>query len=193
MSETKKKIRDILGAPQNKQPVITGIEINAGRDIKEITVISKSKISISGASELIADEQAFRLRELVHEIAQLERKYSHNPASIAMVWVKLKDRLRVTSYKLMTVDQYAEALNFLADWKDQIRLDCHRDPDTLEDRAAMYRKCHAISKRYGLEKERLALMQGKWGVESMRDLADEQLEELLAFMRAIEAQYKNKP
>ncbi len=120
----------------------------------------------------------------------MERMHGHRKATPAMVWVKLKDHLKVTSYKLLAKERRGEAVGFLTDWMFRINEDRFRDPVTLEERARMYRECHGIAKRYGLYAEMRALMERKWDAESMRDLDDAALRDLRAFMRALEAQHK---
>ena len=193
MSDIKKKIRELIGdALQVKEGKDEGKEfsISVGKNASNITVISKSKINIAPGMEHITDEQAVYIKELAHEVARLERLYAQNRVTVPMVWAKLKARLKVTSYRLIPKEQYSEAVGLLIDWQQQALEDSRRTPESLLERSDIYHQCHAIAKQYGLATEMRAFMERKWDAESMRDLEDYELKELLSFMRALESQYK---
>ena len=190
MNDRKKRIREILGDSPKSGEDSKQVSISAGHDIHNVTLIKQAAINISPGLEHITDAQAVFIKKLVHDVAREERRTSLNPVSISMVWMKLKDKLQVTSYKLIPKEEYSQAVGYLYDWLEQLMADRARSPEVLEGRATAYRRCHAIAKQYGLYAEMRTLMETKWQAESMRDLEDHQLDELLAFMKALEAQHR---
>lgn len=57
---------------------------------------------------------------------------------------------------------------------------------TTEERARIYRQCHAMAKQYDIYQEMRSEMRTTWGATSMRDLADDELQSLYKFMRSLE-------
>lgn len=198
MSEVKKKIREILDAaprapepPAPPAPAEPGLLLHAGRDMKNVTVISRSNIHISPGVEHIDQAQTARLKTMVEDVSRLERVHAGNKVSTALVWKKLKDALAVSSYKYILKEQFPEAVSFLGAWQEQAMRDASRAGSSLGERSGIFKACHAIAKRYGLYSEMRTLLERKWDTDSMRDLEDHELRELMRFMRALESQYKD--
>ena len=191
MGDVKNTVRDIMRTATDKPARGAEIAVSAGRDVKNVTIISRAgNVSITPGAQHITEEQAARLKKLVHDVARLERLHAANPVTVPTIWGKLKETLCVASYRFIPKETYAEAVEFLLDWQSRAMRDGTRDAASLEERAKVYRICHAIAKQYNLGAEMRALMASKWDADSMRDLEDDELRELLAFMRALETQYK---
>lgn len=190
MGDIKKSIQELLKDSLTNDGQKSDVSVVTGNVGGDVTIVSRAKIQISPGIAHISDQQAVYVKNMVHEVARMERVYGHKKATVPMVWNKLKAALNVSSYRLIPKESYAEAISFLTDWLCQINEDRFRDVDTLEERAETYRQCHRIAKRYSLYEEMRMLMERKWDAQSMRDLDDKALQELKAFMKALEAEYK---
>lgn len=178
------KVRESVPLVQGDGNVI----ISGGGNIVNM---ASGPVRITPGRGHITESQAVRIKYLVHEVARLECIHSSNPVFVGAVWEKLKERMGVTSYRLIPHGHFHEAEQFLLDWRARVLRDSKRAPQEVKDRARVFRICHAIAKQYNLYAEMRALLR-VWLPDaqrpSMRDLDSEQLQRLLAFMRGLEAQ-----
>lgn len=185
MDDIKSYIKDVVGSSQGKHKEPPSPPITIGGDLN---IISNSHIHITPGKEHITESQASHLKYLVHELARLECIHSSNPVFTPAIWEALKKKMHVASYKLIPHGHFTEAERFLADWRARVLADSKRAPQAVKDRSKVYRICHAIAKQYGLYEEMRSFILAKWRVESMRDIDDSGLQQLLTFMRALESQ-----
>lgn len=189
MSDVKSYIKNIIDASGSKHKEPSNSPITIGGDLN---IISNSHIHITPGKEHITESQASQLKYLVHELARLECIHSSNPVFMPAIWESLKQRMNVTSYKLIPHGHFSEAEKFLMDWRARVMQDSKRAPQAVKDRSRVYRICHAIAKHYNFYTEMRTFMLAKWQAESMRDIDDAGLQSLLAFMRALEAQARSE-
>lgn len=163
--------------------------------VAQVNIISHATITIDSLAVGQADppqaDQGAQLAELVQTLAVLESVTSTQTVTARMVWRRVKQALGLPTNRHIPIARQAAAIEFLVYRLALVRGDLQRDPEIARKRSGCYRRCHGIAHQYGLYAEMRDHMSRRWGVASMRDLADEELWSLEAYLRGKEREAQN--
>lgn len=165
--------------------------------VSQVNIISHATFNIDAvniAPPHTAQEadQGERLAELVHTLAVMEGVTSDRRVTSESVWFRLKNALGLPAEQQIPLDRQPEAVDTMLHRLTLARGDLQRDPQIARKRSGCYRRCHGIARQYGLYAEMRQHMARQWGAKSMRNLADEELWSLEAYMRLKEEERKRR-
>lgn len=183
--DTKAKICNLLkDSVEKKSPKQSSVEINGDSNIvgDNNTILNTNKVihnikaEVTPGDEHITDKQAGTLLALVHDIVDLEKILKKRPRTHQAVWLFLNRKIGVPRYRLIPYDKFPEAEKILR--KEIGRLNSMRSAPTKNPdwRNSKYRFIHANCKKYNLYERMREYILKNHGVESTKDLTDDQLE-----------------
>lgn len=148
------------------------------------TGITKKVINkVTPTEEHITNTQARQIQTLVAEIVKLEKQVKDKPRGYEAVWNSFKNRFKCTSYLLLERDKLPEALSYLRQTIG--RLDkTSKAKESPDWRKRKYAYIHTNSKKYKLESKRLAYMTRRFGVTSLTELSDDELNQMYNWVAA---------
>jgi len=194
--DTKGKMKDILKlvkpAPKkaatrkkkDEPPSITVIGSNGNaignnntvQNIKTEKVVHRPKVTVIPGHEVITEEQAVIIRNLVLEIGELEKLHKKKPLSYQAIWNATNKKGGVTQYRLIPIDKFETVKKFLWQWRGRLtgtKSAPKKDNAAWRNRQYAYIKINV--KQLGLENKLVDLLSNKFGVESLTNLDDKQL------------------
>ena len=173
----------------------TDLPVSFSGAVAQVNIISNATFTIDslavGQLESPQADQGEQLAELVQTLAVLESVTSSTTVTSRAVWRRVKQALELPTNRHIPVVRQAAAIEFLVYRLALVRVDLQRDPEIARKRSDCYRRCHGIAQQYGLYAEMRGYMSRRWGVASMRDLADEELWSLEAYLRDKERETQN--
>lgn len=197
MSEDRRKrIKEIIGSAnkpksEEEQGIKQNIKIVGNNNIAgtSITVIKteevvvKPKVKVTPGEGCITDKQAALIRNLVAEIVTLEKQLKQRPKHYAQVYGALfrhlsknKRRPEITSYRLIPLDKFNEAETYLRSWIGRLSSLKTAPKKDSNWRKRKYAYIHTNIKQFSLETKLREYLQQKFGVTSLKDLSDEELQ-----------------
>ena len=135
----------------------------------------------------IRDDQAFRLKELIDELAKIGVTAGREPSSCYSEWNgKLRKKFRVTSYRLIPAVRFEEAVQWLQKQKAMLRPKLRRR-DNSQWRNAIYSGIWSRTKQLGMSKEQVhelatSYLERDQPVTSLKDLQEGELDKLRAYI-----------
>ena len=143
------------------------------------------KNSISPGPEHITDEQALKVREFINELAKMDEQ-AGRPLSHSRWYTKLYKRFKITSYKLVPLNQLAEVESWLKQQKAMQRPMLRRSNNPAW-RKNIYSAIYARATELGIDKSQLyqiAYQKLKLNkpVNSLKELGERNLEKLRVYL-----------
>lgn len=167
----------------------------AGRDIINIDTLSgglhtgtlnlhlpgatpkvKVKVVVPTGPEHVSEAQKAKLKELVAEVVRLESLIRREPKSFAAVWAAVNGKLRVSSYHLIQGADCPKAEKYLREWIGRLSSAKSAPKKDANWRNRKYTYIFTNVKQLRAEPVLRARLLERYGTESMKDLADEQLQ-----------------
>lgn len=188
--DLKGKVIQLFGeAEQRKEPSVsvTGNgNIVGGRDVIVNTekIVNKTVVETKPGSAHITEEQAAILQKLVKDIVKLEGKLKQRPATFQKVWSALNAHMKVGKYRLIPHEKFSAAEKYLRKWIGRINSAKSAPKKNTEWRSQRYRHNHVVAKKHNLYPNMRNYMMEKFGVESQRDLDNDELDQLYRRMAA---------
>jgi len=149
--------------------------IAAGRDVYFNTKVHRTH-KYEPKSGDITPEQASRFKNLVEGIVELEKTTRPNPKGFAGVWNALNRHCRVTYYREIKQEQFAEAELYLTRWTGRLKKGLKRvDKDRW--RTERYSGVFGKAGELGLSKDQIdELLWARYNKGSLSDLTQRELE-----------------
>lgn len=125
----------------------------------------------------ITNSQACEIKELVSQIVSLEKLVKAKPRGYAAVWAGFKRKFKCPKYQLLTQEQFEPAISYLRQTIGRLSRTskAKQSPDW---RKRKYSFIHTNVKQLGIESQRKDFMAMNFGVDSMKQLSDSELEQL---------------
>jgi hypothetical protein len=147
------------------------------------------KNSISPGPEHITDEQALKVRELIDELAKTDEQ-AGRPSSHRKWYPKLYKRFKITSYKLIPLDQLAEVESWLQQQKASQRPMLRRSNNPAW-RESIYSAIYARARELGIDKSELyqiayQKLKPNKPVNSLKELGERNLEKLRVYLFSLQ-------
>ena len=147
-------------------------------DVYQDTIVRKVYKYIYQPGDL-TEEQAARLKELVDDIVNLEKTVKRSPKSHAAVYNALKRYFKVAYYRKIRQEDFKKAELYLMRWRGRLTKPLKRkEPDAYRKRryASIFSR---LKNQFGWTKNQVdKYILTEFGVPSIRDLTDDQLERL---------------
>ena len=96
--------------------VQSGANVKFGDTINTQRHTTKVVAEVKPGVEHITEEQASKLTDLVNKIVELEGKHRKEPRTLRSVWAALNSHMSVTRYRLIPLNSYEKAENYLRQW-----------------------------------------------------------------------------
>lgn len=143
------------------------------------------KNSISPGPEHITDEQALTVKELINEIVKMDEQAGRQP-SYSRWYLKLYKKFKITSYKLIPLDQLAEVKSWLHQQKAMQRPTLRRSNNSAW-RKSIYTAIYAKANELGIDKSQLyqfahQKLKLNKPVNSLKELGERNLEKLRIYL-----------
>jgi transcriptional regulator with XRE-family HTH domain len=184
---TNYKLEDILNSEGKEIKIQTGgitvsgnNNITANGSVNLYPKISIRKEYVSQPDD-ISSAQASRLKELVDQLVELEKKAKQKPKSHQAIWTALNRHMKVTYYREIKATEYFNAETYLMKWKGRLqgqRNYIKNEPD--EWRKSRYTAIYARAKlQLNMSREDVHnYIRGEFSVESLKDLSNDDLDRL---------------
>lgn len=173
---------------KNSEDVETGknITINgnnnsvAGRDIINTNKVThKTNVTVVPGHEVITEAQAVIIRGLVREIGDLEKQVKAKPKSYASIQSSANTKGGVTQYRLIPIEKFPIVEKFLRGWIGNLTSGKSAPNKIGEEwRKRKYRFIKASCRQFGLEDKLDLYLSEKFGVRSISDLDDKELQKV---------------
>jgi len=193
--ENAKLVKEMTTPVLRREDMVVGIEKSnvmqlAGGNISGETVtvsgntltmintprhVTRTVAEVKPGVEHITEEQAARLTALVKLIVEWEAKVKKKPNGHRGVWAALNAHCRVTKYRLIGLEDYDKAENYLHQWLGRLQSMASApvaDNDTWRKRRYAYIKINTRENEAWL----LAYLRKNFKAESLTDLADDALD-----------------
>ncbi|MCX7070454.1 MAG: transcriptional regulator [Gammaproteobacteria bacterium] len=141
--------------------------------------VTTTKAEVKPGIDHISESEAALLMRLVDDVVGLESKLKQSPKSHAAVWKSLNAHCGVTRYRLIASSDAAKAERFLRQWIGRLNSSASapkKDGDGWRKRQYAYIKINSKDEPDWLKN----YIWTKFGIESLSDLADEQLRKTYA-------------
>jgi hypothetical protein len=143
------------------------------------------KNSVSPGPEHITDKQALEVRELINEIAKMNEQ-AGRLLSYKQWYAKLYKKFKITSYKLIPLDQLAEVKSWLHQQKAMQRPTLRRSNNSAW-RKSIYTAIYAKANELGIDKSQLyqityQKLKLNKPVNSLKELGERNLEKLRIYL-----------
>jgi len=151
---------------------VSGNTLNVISTPKHVT---RTVAEIKPGEAHITDEQAARLTALVKLIVEWEAKVKKKPNGYRGVWAGLNAHCKVTKYRLIALDDYDKAENYLHQWLGRLQSMPSApvaDNDTWRKRRYAYIKINTRSDEAWLT----AYLRKHFKAESLADISDDDLD-----------------
>lgn len=160
---------------------ISGVGIaNSGANIHIINTpknITKIDAKTTPGEDHISVEQRQILIELVNKVVEIEGLLKKKPRSHRAVWSALNSHCRVSSYKLIAIEDFEKARKYLHQWLGRLNSSKSapvKDGDNWRKRHYAYIK---INTKDGVDEAAFnAYMQRNFKSSSLRELSNDELE-----------------
>lgn len=156
----------------------------AGRDIL-INSSIKRRFEFTPGEDNISSDQASKLKKIVDQIVELEKKTRQKPKSHQAVWSAFNRHMKVTYYRECRKENYPQAEAYLMKWKGRLQSQKKfMNTETEEWRKVKFTGIYARAKSaLGWGKEDVHnYIRGKYGVDSLKDLKNEDLESFYRYI-----------
>ena len=173
------------------QVIIGSGNIQAGRDltVKTEKILQRTTAITKPGLEHIADDQAFVLKGLVEEIVTLEAKLRKSPKSYGAVYGGMNKHVGATSYRLIKIERFEKAEKYLRQWIGRLSSAKSAPKKDKNWRNRKYSYIHTNIKQLGLEPRLREHLAKRFGVESLKELNDDDL----ASVYTLVAGWKKQP
>lgn len=184
-------VDDLVGGdkgPQIEEGTLSRIAISIGGSVKGSVVAGGDAYvsprfvtprSYQPKEGDLTPAHARELKELVEKIVESEKTAKRRPSSYGAVWNALNRRMGVTYYREIPDTEFERARTYLEQWLGRVkRLLRRADPE--EWRRERYKAIFArATKNWGFTKAQVDdLILARFGKSSIRDLSQQQLEQL---------------
>lgn len=162
-------------------------------NIKTEKHIIRTKAEVKPNETHISQEMARKIKDLVDEIVALEPKVRKNPRPYSGVWAALNKHCGVTTYKLIPLDHYTKAETYLRKWIGRLQSTKSAPKKMGSDyRNKKYAYIKLNTEQLGIEGWLDELLRVKYGVTSLKDLTDEELQKVYDSVSSKKASAKRK-
>lgn len=177
-----KEIEQSITGSNNLQVAINNGSIINTKKVKQVTEV------LYAVGQHITDAQALQIRDKITEIVDM---VASNGTSKAVVFPKeyktFYKQFGITSYKLLPVEQYDNALVWLQKRIVYLEKKTLRQGDTDEWRKKQYTAINTRARQLGMDKGKMLeftkeKLQLKQSLESIKDLSDTRLQKLYNFI-----------
>lgn len=188
--ELKDKVVNLFRETEKKSDAAISVTGNrnivSGRDtiINTEKIVNKVVAKVEQGDQHITEKQASVLYNLVHEIVNLEKNIKKRPNSYNVVWGSLNKHIGVTQYKLIPYDDFEKAEKYLRKWIGRVNSAASAPKKNPNWRQQRYAHNHTVAKKYNLNDKMRSYMMEKFGVESQKDLDNDELDQLYRRMAA---------
>ncbi len=159
--------------------VTNSVLAGSGSTIHNITTrkyIEKVTAEVNPGEEHITEEMAMHLSEKVKEIVEWEKKTRRKPKSFQAVWSALNRHCGVTRYRLIAINDFDKASKYLNKWLGRLTSTGKAKSNSNAWRKKRYAAIHAQKNQKNLGDWYKETLIAKYGVESSKDLSDDNLE-----------------
>ena len=188
------KVDDIISFNINRERIMNKIKIIgnsnniAGGDINiNINRSQKRRVEYIPQADDISPAQASKLKEIVNQIVEVERRVSLKPKSHAAVWSVFNKAMKVTYYREIKKDDYIKAETYLMRWKGRLQNNrIYKENEPEEAKKNIYKTIFSIAKKeLNMTKKDIDdFIKGSFGADSIKDLTQEELEKLVRRFRS---------
>lgn len=126
--------------------------------------------------EHITEEQAAAIKRMVNQIVELEAVTKRNPKSHQAVYGALNNRFKVTRYRLHKREKWPEIESYLRQWIGRLSSTASAKRSAPDWRKSKYSYIKINVRQLGLEDKLNELLLSRYGVASIKDLSDDDLE-----------------
>ena len=165
---------------------ITGNHNIAGHNITVIKaeeIKIKPQVQLTPGEGVITDSQAALIKSLVAEIVALEAKVKRKPKTYPQVYGALfrhlsknKKRPEITQYRMIPIDKFEAAEKYLRTWIGRLSSSKTAQRKDSDWRKRKYAYIHTNIKKYSLEQRLRQYLRERFGVTSLKDLSDDELQ-----------------
>lgn len=155
----------------------------AGRDIF-INSSIKKRFEFTPTEDHISSTQSSKLKTIVDDIVELEKKTRQKPKSHQAIWSAFNRHMGVTYYRETPRDQFNKAEAYLMKWKGRLQsqkkfINSETDDWRKKRFSAIYAR--AKSKLSWGKEDVQNYILGKYGVDSLKHLSNDDLEKVYKY------------
>lgn len=147
--------------------------------------INAIPVDLSKDINVITELQAYKIKTIVDEIAQLEIQNDQSIKQVyTRIWSALKNEMKVTEYKMIPQDRFDHAISYLDHLKAQSLMG-NNETETDLIRKTKYKAIFTLArKRYGWGKDELySYIEKNFSCQSVKELTMEELESLYSSLK----------
>lgn len=133
------------------------------------------KVVVPTGPEHITEEQRLKLKALVDEVVRLEKLVKRAPKHYGAVWKAVCGKVRASQMKLILVENYSKAEQFLREWIGRLSSTKSAPKKDPEWRKRRYAYIFTNIKQLGAGEQLNRHLQAKFGAASLKDLPDDDL------------------
>lgn len=145
-------------------------------------ITQKKEYILTPGDEHISEEQAAKLKELVHNIAELEKLTKNQPKPIQAIWYSLNKHCNVSTYRAIKYEDYEKAIKYLRSWSGRLNSTSTARKKNPDWRNKRYAAIYTICKNYNLTDRRLVYMEKKFGTQHLSHLNDQDLDVVYRYL-----------
>ncbi|QGM80696.1 ORF6C domain-containing protein [Otariodibacter oris] len=155
--------------------------------------VTRTKAIVEPDNKHINEEMARTLKDLVNEVVNLENELKKQPKTFQAVWASLNKHCGVTTYKLIPIEKYEKAENYLRKWIGRLNSSKSAPKKIGNDwRKRKYSYIHINVKKLDLELWLREYLQERYCVGSITELSNDQLDALYHNISSKLSSYKRK-
>lgn len=193
MDDKLKEIKEIFNESEQEEKTTNNININGdigaignhNTIVQTTKFIERKRYILNPGEEHISEEQAFKIKELVHEAYETGKLVKKNPKTIQAIWTSLNRHCKVTSYRAIKSEDFNKAITYLRKMIGMLNAapSAHnKNPDWRKKRCA---SIHTVCKRYGFEEKRINYMKKNFSEEHLTNLNDEDLDRVYRYVHGL--------
>lgn len=185
--DKKSRLKESLKLVVDNDKPLGGINGNnniiAGGNISINQPAPVNVVNISPGEQHISNAQACEIQSLVAQIVNLEKQVKATPRGYAAVWSAFKRKFKCPKYQLLTQEQFEPATSYLRQTIGRLSR-ASKAKQSPDWRKRKYSFIHTNVKQLGIEDKRKDFMAINFGAESMKELSNNELEQLYNWVAA---------
>lgn len=138
--------------------------------------VTKTIAEVKPGQEHVSFEQMAKLQDLVKQVWEAEKIAKKEPKSMRAIWSSLNSFCKVPSYKFIALTDYDKAETYLRKWLGRLSSTPTSRKNDPEWRKKKYAYIKLNIKKFSLEDWFASYMQKNFGVDSLTELSDTDLQ-----------------